>query len=201
VAEERAAACLPQRAPLCSAAMNDQLGFLALIDDRLEAAGIPYMITGSFAMAVYAIPRMTRDIDLVVSLEEAQVAAFVTAFAEDCYLERAAVEEAIAGQGMFNAIHRTWHLKADFIVRKDEPYRRIEFERRRQLAFAGRSYPIVSAEDLLLSKLHWRRESQSELQLRDVEQILAAQPVLDWTYLRQWAAELGVLAELERLRD
>jgi hypothetical protein len=180
--------------------MNDQLGFLALIDERLATAGIPYMITGSFAMAVYAIPRMTRDIDLVIALDERQVTALLAAFAEDCYLERAAVEGAIAGQGMFNAIHRTWHLKADFIVRKDAPYRRVEFERRRLLAFAGRSYPIVSAEDLLLSKLHWRRESRSELQLRDVEQILASQPALDWAYLRQWAAELGVLADLERLR-
>jgi hypothetical protein len=181
--------------------MDDQLRFLALIDERLNAARIPYMVTGSFAMAVYAIPRMTRDIDLVIALAEQQVPALLQAFAADCYLERAAVEEALTGRGMFNAIHRAWHLKADFIVRKDEPYRRVEFERRRQIGLGGQSYPVVTPEDLVLSKLCWRRESRSDLQLKDIEQILAAQPDIDWAYLRQWAPELGVLADLEGLRD
>ncbi len=35
---------------------------------RIEAAGIGYMLTGSLAMAYYARPRMTRDIDLVIEL-------------------------------------------------------------------------------------------------------------------------------------
>jgi hypothetical protein len=181
--------------------MNDQLSFLALIDERLGAAHIAYMITGSFAMAIYALPRMTRDIDLVIALEAAQVPALMSVFAADCYLERAAVEEALAKHGMFNAIHRAWYLKADFIVRKDEPYRRVEFERRRQVKIAGRSFPVVTPEDLLLSKLCWRRESRSELQLRDIVQILESQPELDWVYLRQWAAQLAVLADLEHLKD
>ena len=180
--------------------MDDQLRFLALIDERLSAAGIPYMITGSFAMAIYALPRMTRDIDFVIALEEQRVPALLRAFAADCYLERAAVEEALAGRGMFNAIHRTWHLKADFIVQKDEPYRRLEFKRRRRITLDGRSYPVVTPEDLLLSKLCWRRDSRSELQLRDIKQILESQPELDWPYMRQWAAELGVLTDLEGLR-
>jgi len=85
-------------------------------------------------------------------------------------------------------------------VRKDEPYRQAEFERRRQITLGGRSYSVVAPEDLLLSKLCWRRDSRSELQLRDIEQILASQPELDWAYLRQWAADLGVLADLEHLR-
>lgn len=114
---------------------------------------------------------------------------------------RTAVEEALTRHGMFNAVHRDWHLKADFIVRKDEPYRRLEFERRRRITLGDRSYPVVAPEDLVLSKLCWRRESRSELQLKDIEQLLQSQPALDWPYLRQWAAELGVLADLEPLRD
>jgi hypothetical protein len=34
------------------------------VTEKLEEAGIPYMITGSMAANFYAIPRMTRDIDL-----------------------------------------------------------------------------------------------------------------------------------------
>ena len=46
--------------------MDEQLEFLKSIVSRLESAGIPYMLTGSKAMAIYAAPRMTRDLDLVI---------------------------------------------------------------------------------------------------------------------------------------
>lgn len=43
--------------------MDEQFEFLQLVVARLEAARIPYMLTGSLALAIYALPRMTRDID------------------------------------------------------------------------------------------------------------------------------------------
>ncbi|MCD5416109.1 hypothetical protein LR032_03265 [Candidatus Bipolaricaulota bacterium] len=46
--------------------MNEQLEFIKQIAERLDAADIRYMLTGSMAMAIYAVPRMTRDIDLVI---------------------------------------------------------------------------------------------------------------------------------------
>lgn len=36
---------------------------------KLEALGLRYYITGSWALAMYAEPRMTRDIDIVLDLE------------------------------------------------------------------------------------------------------------------------------------
>ena len=46
--------------------MNEQLEFVKQIASRLDSAGIAYMLTGSMALAIYAVPRMTRDIDLVI---------------------------------------------------------------------------------------------------------------------------------------
>ena len=54
---------------------------------------------------------------------------------------------------------------------------------------------IVTAEDLVLSKLVWAAESRSEIQLQDVRNLMTAVATLDWTYLEHWAAELTV-AEL-----
>ena len=48
--------------------MHAELEVLKIVSERLEAAHIPYMLTGSFAMAYYGQPRMTRDLDLVVAL-------------------------------------------------------------------------------------------------------------------------------------
>jgi hypothetical protein len=46
--------------------MASELDVLKLISEQLSAAGIQYMLTGSFALAYYATPRMTRDLDIVV---------------------------------------------------------------------------------------------------------------------------------------
>jgi hypothetical protein len=48
--------------------VTEELEVLAIVTDRLEAAAIPDMVTGSFAANYYALPRMTRDIDIVVEL-------------------------------------------------------------------------------------------------------------------------------------
>jgi hypothetical protein len=172
--------------------MDEQLGFLKLIASRLDAGGIPYMITGSMAMAIYSQPRMTRDIDLVVELTPAEGDRLVELFREDCLIDREAVRDAINRTSMFNVIHKEWTAKADFIIRKDAEYRAVEFTRRRKVTIAGANAWVVSVEDLILSKLVWRKESLSELQLRDVRGLIATNPRLDWDYLRMWAAQLGV---------
>ncbi len=43
---------------------------LNILGERLSAANIPFMLTSSFAMAYYAKPRMTRDLDLFLALVE-----------------------------------------------------------------------------------------------------------------------------------
>ena len=55
----------------------DELDVLHDVTARLEEVGIPYMLTGSMAMNYYAEPRMTRDIDLVVDLEQSEVPRLV----------------------------------------------------------------------------------------------------------------------------
>ena len=59
---------------------------------------------------------------------------------------------------------------------------------------------IVSPEDLILSKLAWAKTSRSEMQRRDVRQILTAVSTLDQTYLDHWAARLTVTDLLREVR-
>ena len=67
--------------------MSAELEVLRIISERLEAAYIPYMLTGSFAMAYYGQPRMTRDIDLVVSLQVDHIPGIVAALTPDFYID------------------------------------------------------------------------------------------------------------------
>ena len=55
--------------------MQNELEILREISERLESAGIAFMLTGPAAMSYYTQPRMTPDIDLVAALDEANVEA------------------------------------------------------------------------------------------------------------------------------
>lgn len=165
---------------------------------RLDQAGIAYMLTGSLAMNFYAIPRMTRDIDIVVELSVADIDRVVQAFSPDYYVSRAAVSEAVDCRRMFNLIHQQSIIKVDFIVRKDSRYRELEFKRRQRGTVEGCDLWIVSKEDLILSKLYWAKDSNSEMQLGDVRRLLATGS--DGTYLNEWAPALEVAGLLEKCR-
>lgn len=171
---------------------GDELAVLALVAERLDAAGFPYMVSGSVAMNYYAQPRMTRDIDIVVALEPADAGRIQSLFEADFICEAGAIREAIDRRGTFNLIHRDWVIKVDVIVRKDTPYCREELARRRRVRSRSLELSIVSPEDLVLSKLDWAKDSRSELQLGDVRNPLVSVPDLDASYLDRWAAELGV---------
>lgn len=153
------------------------------------------MLTGSLALAYYAQPRMTRDIDLVIAVGRVDAEHLACAFSPHYYVAQEDVARALATEGMFNVIELESVIKADLIVRKSHPYRRVEFERRQRVDLAGTLTFIVSREDLILSKLLWAQPSRSELQLRDVRSLLTSQ--LDMDYLQRWADTLGVKNLLE----
>jgi len=165
------------------------------VSHKLEEAGIPYMLTGSMAMNYFAQPRMTRDIDLVVALAARDVESLIRLFATAYYVSEESVRESLAHKSMFNLIHLESLIKVDCIVRKNSEYRRTEFARRQKIALLDFSTWIVSKEDLVISKLFWAKDSHSEVQLRDVKNLLATG--FDASYLKRWTVDLGLDSLLE----
>jgi len=177
--------------------MKTELDVLRDVSQRLESGGVAYMLTGSMAMNYYAQPRMTRDIDLVVKLTADQTDLLVSLFESEYYVDRRAVVNAIAQCSMFNLIHNESIIKFDCIVLKNHEYRQEEFERRRRITLGDFQIWIVTREDLILSKLYWARDSKSELQLRDVRNLLSSD--CDMPYLFSRAETLGVKSLLEEI--
>jgi hypothetical protein len=60
---------------------------------------------------------------------------------------------------------------------------------------------FVTAEDLLLSKLVWAADSQSEMQLNDIRNLIIAVTTLDWAYIEYWATALQVAELLREVRE
>ena len=171
--------------------MQNELDIVRDVSARLERGGLAYMLTGSMAMNYYAQPRMTRDIDLVVALTVQDTDAVVQLFTPDYYVSREAVSSSIAHESLFNLIHQESVIKVDCIVRKNTPYRRAEFERRQRIAIEDFSTWIASKEDLIISKLWWAKDSHSEMQLRDVKNLVSTG--CDTGYIEGWTKELGLL--------
>lgn len=180
--------------------MSEELDVLKAVARRLDGLRLPYMVTGSMAVNYYAVPRMTRDIDVVVELAAGDAERLCEAFEGDFYVDREVVHRAAAEQGMFNLIHSASVIKVDFVVRKDSEYRREEFSRRRQLRVEGQDLSVVSPEDLVISKLDWARDTRSEVQLADVRNVLFSVPGLDEAYLRRWTSRLGLDALYREVR-
>lgn len=55
--------------------MSVELDVLADVSERLSSLDLPFMLAGSSALAFHATPRMTRDLDIVVALQERDVNA------------------------------------------------------------------------------------------------------------------------------
>src|SRR5215813_2829193 len=115
------------------------------------------------------------------------------------YVDRHAVARAVAQRSLFNLIHNETIIKFDCIVLKDQQYRQEEFSRRQRITLGDFQTWIVTREDLILSKLYWARNSRSELQLRDVRNLLSSD--CDMNYLFSRAESLGVKPLLEEVID
>lgn len=170
--------------------MIDEIRVLKIVVKRLESARIPYMITGSIAANFYTTPRMTRDIDIVIEVEEKDAGTLFSLFSSDFYVDKNSIRNAIHNKQIFNIIHSEGIVKVDFIIRKDTNYRNLEFKNRRSIVFEGQKIFIVSPEDLILSKLFWARESLSEMQIRDVNNLFKTIHNLDRGYIEKWVHEL-----------
>jgi hypothetical protein len=92
---------------------------------------------------------------------------------------------------MFNIIDHKSGYKADFMILKDDPFRQTEFLRQKKMKFLDMMISIVSAEDLLLSKIIWIQEIQSGIQMEDIK-LLSNMEYLDWNYINSWIKELNL---------
>ena len=181
--------------------MPEEILLLKLVCQKLEESHIPYMLTGSFAANFYAVPRMTRDIDIVIEMGKFDINKFCKYFENDFYLSKPSIEAAVEHESLFNIIHNHSMFKIDFIVRKDSTYRDIEFKRRKRIDLDGTKISIVSPEDLIISKLFWAKDSFSDLQLRDVQNLRSTIKNLDEQYIELWVKKLDLETVYKKVKS
>jgi len=165
---------------------------------RLNSENIKYMLSGSVSMSFYTIPRMTRNIDIIIQLATSDTKKMYNLFKDDYYIDEEMVHNAVIHHDMFNIIHNLSVFKIDFIVRKDEEFRIHEFSNRKTIEFDGIELQIVSLEDLIISKLYWMKDTESELQKKDIISLLKRK--IDNAYIEYWCEKLEILDLYKRIR-
>jgi len=180
---------------------DDQAYALARLIQVFGELGIAYTVVGSLASSTRGLPRLTRDFDLLADVRRQHIARLVAALQDEYYVDATAIADAVQSSGSFNIIHVASVFKIDIFVVGGNPIRRTEVLRSLSEDVHGIPLNVASAEDVIVSKLHWYRTGgeTSERQWQDVLEVLTVQgSTLDLDYMHDMAGELGVTDLLER---
>lgn len=173
---------------------------------RLNEASIPYMITGAVASAIYGEPRLTHDIDLVVEITDETLVQIIEAFPlEQFYcppIEVIKVESRRPYRGHFNLIHHETGFKADMYTAGQDELHRWGMAKRRKIRVGDKRFWVAPPEYVILRKLEYYREGQSEKHLRDVAGMLeVASSELDLKELEQKIKQYHLDEEWQKAQE
>jgi hypothetical protein len=169
----------------------------------LGRAGIRYMIGGSVAAVFYGEPRLTHDVDLIVTLNARDIPALVAMFPDrDFYVPPPETigEEIGREGGHFNLIHQATGFKADVYVAGRDELNDWGLERKREIDFQGETVSLAPPEYVIVRKLQYFREGGSEKHMRDIRSMLAVSAAeLDSAALERWIERLDLATEWKRV--
>ncbi|HYW11517.1 MAG TPA: hypothetical protein VE871_06150 [Longimicrobium sp.] len=157
--------------------MDEEL--LELIDHTirvLEDLKIPYAVGGSVGSMAYGDDRGTRDLDIVIQIDEAEVSRLLIEFPiPPFYVDARTAREAIRTGGTFNVVFG--RAKVDFFAAKGLVERN-QVQRARSLrTVGGRLARVSPPEELIAKKLEYYDEGGSDKHLRDITTILQSSTV------------------------
>jgi hypothetical protein len=172
--------------------------FLGILNDR----ELPYMVVGSFSSNYHGVPRSTKDADVVLEFDEMNWKSVGEALPDGMEIQ---------AQGMFEMVTAT---RKEVIVTEgslfeievfhlsDDAFDQERF-RRRELVDLGlglRAW-VATAEDVVVQKLRWAKNSHRSKDFEDVVRVLLRQGGdLDFRYIEHWCERHGSLQILQEAR-
>lgn len=160
----------------------------------LNKAHIRYMVTGSIVSSIQGEPRLTHDIDIVITITKDEVPELlIEAFPPPrYYLDQDAANDAIEHFSMFNMIDSIQGDKVDFWLLTDDDFDKSRFARKQCIVFMGTDMYISAPEDTILAKLNWAKASGGSFkQFTDALRVYELQyAYLDFSYIESWTKKL-----------
>lgn len=161
----------------------------------LQAAQVPGVVIGGVAASLLGRPRVTRDVDVLVVLDETEWARFLAA-GEPFGLEPRrpdAIEFAKQARVLL-VQHVPSGIDVD-IVFGTLPFEKEAVANAVSVDVAGIRLPLPTPEDLIIMKAVAHRPRD----LGDIEAVLDANPKLDIREVRRWVREFSIALEMPEL--
>jgi hypothetical protein len=167
------------------------------VAEALEACGLPYLLSGSFASNYYGIPRSTRDADFVIQAGQAVGPEVAKQMGEDFLLNGQLSFETNTGTMRQVLRHKRKAFKVELFLLSQDAHDQSRFRRRRAMLLHNRQIWLPSPEDVVVTKLRWARGKDKD----DARDVMAVQrDRLDWGYMEEWCRQHGTLGLLEEIR-
>jgi hypothetical protein len=167
------------------------------VANALEACGIPYLLSGSFASNYYGIPRSTRDADFVLQSQRAVGPDLAQQLGEDFILEPQLSFETNTGTFRQVLRYKKKPFKVELFLLSQDPHDQARFLRRRAVRLFEHRVWLPSPEDVIITKLRWARGKDRD----DTRDVMAVQQdQLDWRYVEDWCRRHGTLPLMEEIR-
>lgn len=171
---------------------------------RLNALGLPYMVTGGVASMLYGEPRLTLDVDVVLVLSRDAIRPLADAFPLSQFYcpppEVLATEAARAERGHFNLIEHATGARADVYLAGADSLHAFGLGRARELAVGAEVIRVAPPEYVIVRKLEYFREGGSEKHVRDIRAMLRVSgSEIDRSEIEAWAGRRGLRDVWERV--
>ncbi|MEM8613312.1 MAG: hypothetical protein AAGF93_14930 [Cyanobacteria bacterium P01_H01_bin.105] len=175
--------------------IQDSIGLARRLHRIFDNLGAEYYVTGGVAATTYGEPRSTIDLDLVINVFGDALYPLVAALEADGFYIPG-VEDVVSGRmKILQITDQETIARADLVISGRDAWDAVKFNRRRLI----NDVYLASPEDVVLNKLRWGQQSQSEKQWRDVLGVLKVQGnSLDFGYMQTWAKQLGLTQDLAR---
>lgn len=180
--------------------MTNSEAILKVID-ALEDSRIPYMLVGSHSSSTYGIPRTSQDADFVIELGEKSILDLARRLAPAIRFDPQMNFETVTMRRRYVADVVGTPFMIEFFLLNDDPHNQERFRRRQRVSALGREVWMPTAEDVIVTKLHWALLANRSKDRDDVHGVIAVQgDRIDWDYVHRWCDQHGTRALLDEIR-
>jgi hypothetical protein len=177
--------------------MPDSLAITTLVIAALSRSNVPHVVVGSFARNFHSFPRSTKDADIVLAVDAPGLARFEAELGGDFSLDPQRTFETNTGTFRHTLVHKATEFQTELFLLSQDPFDQERFRRRQAFQFGGISSFVLTAEDVIITKLRWSRPKDVE-DIRDVVAVKGR--ALDWNYIHHWTDIHGTRGKLDEIR-
>jgi len=160
----------------------------------LDQHAVQYVVIGGIANAVWGRPRATHDADFKVVIGERTIDEFVALLGTQ-FRFRVPDPVAFTQRTFVATIYTSNHIEVDLVI-GFLPYEEQAIERAITVEHSGVTFPVCTAEDLVIHKAISEREKDWD----DIEGVLARQgDKLDQSYIAHWLTQFAQALEWPEL--